>query len=117
MSLFQAWFGRTRLTPAILQDLLEGRHKLAHALERIAELERRVERLAVANAAMWSLLQQKAGLGEADLAAAIERSARATGPQPLEARPPRACTSCGRPVAFAQRICIYCGFEEAPPAA
>jgi len=102
---------------ATLRNSVEGAASGKQALrrtseqgERIAELERRIERLTLSGMAMWSLLCEKHGFSEADLLAKIEEidlgDGRADGR--VEQPKGRRCGECGRMVSKIHTICIYC---------
>lgn len=79
--------------------------KSAHAL-----LSDRIERLALASEAVWTLLQEKFGLSEDDLRARITEVDATDGQ--LDGRVRRApleCTACGRTSPRSWQHCMYCG--------
>jgi hypothetical protein len=92
----------------------EARSLAKDATERIQELERRVEHLTLACAAMWELLRDSGKLSEDDLAsqvAAIDaRDGKVDGTMGSRVA---VCTGCKKPLMRSQPRCIYCG-EPAP---
>jgi len=89
--------------------------RTAGSVERAAsETADRVETLVLLNMAMWSILEEKLGVTEAELAARVERIDLEDGR--LDGRhsaPPARCAACGRTVAARHRHCIYCGARSA----
>ncbi|MCE9634663.1 MAG: hypothetical protein K8T90_03070 [Planctomycetes bacterium] len=89
--------------------------KVARLDQRIAELERRVDRQALASQALWEILRERLGLTDAvifDKMTEIDlRDGVADGR--ISPRVSR-CAGCGRAVNSARPKCIYCG-KAAPP--
>ena len=80
------------------------------AQQRVKELEHRLERLALACSAMWSLLQTHTGLTDEQLQEKIKQIDAADGV--VDGRLGRAmlhCPGCGRSVSPRRGKCIYCG--------
>jgi len=76
---------------------------------RLAELERRVDLLALTTMATWSLIAGRLGLSDATLQAEMRRLDLADGVEDGKAGQPRTCPNCSRPVARRISRCIYCG--------
>ena len=77
-------------------------------------LEERLERLLLVNVALWSLLQEKTGLSEADLMQRVKLLDEMDGK--ADGRATRAkvapCHACGRPVPARRDKCPYCGAAQ-----
>jgi hypothetical protein len=81
--------------------------------ERVRLLEDSVARLALVNAAMWSLLKDRTGLTDAALTARVRDIDLRDGVEDGKITPDvRACPKCGRTLATRHRRCIYCGAER-----
>jgi hypothetical protein len=75
-------------------------------------LTRRIERLVLVNAALWTLIQRHLPLREADLSAMVAELDAQDGK--MDGRlggPPRPCPACGKPVAARSQRCCVCGAE------
>jgi hypothetical protein len=76
----------------------------------VEQLEQRVERLTLLNAALWELLRDKGKLTEADLVNKVQeidlRDGRADGKMRSA---PKVCGACGRTVSSRHQRCLYCG--------
>lgn len=82
----------------------------------VEQLEARVDSLTLTTMAMWSLLEEKVGLTEADLARRIEEIDLRDGQR--DGRISAAlseCPSCGRRMSARHRHCMYCGAEGLRP--
>lgn len=80
------------------------------ALQRVKQLEHRVERLALACSAMWSLLQTHSGLTDQQLHEKIAQIDATDGV--VDGRIGHAmvhCPNCGRTVSPRRGKCMYCG--------
>lgn len=81
----------------------------------LIETAERVDALVLLNMAMWSILEEKLGVTEAELVQRIERIDLEDGKlDGRRAPPPTVCGGCGRTVAGRHRHCIYCGGQLAP---
>ena len=81
--------------------------------ERVRMLEESVARLALVNAAMWSLLKDRTGLTDAALTARIRDIDLRDGVEDGKLTPVvQTCAQCGRTLAPRHRRCIYCGAER-----
>ena len=80
------------------------------AQTRVQDLERRVERLAILNQALWELLSEKFGLTEDELKAKAQevdlRDGMADGQMSASAV---RCPSCMRVCNARHKKCLYCG--------
>jgi hypothetical protein len=76
----------------------------------LADLNSRVERLALVTQALSELLTERASVSEADLLAKIDeidmRDGVRDGRAPIN---PRSCPKCGRPNTGHRTACLYCG--------
>ena len=80
--------------------------------EEFRELERRLERLAVVNKAMWTLLRSKLDLSDIDLRSMIVEIDAADGTVGgRSGRRTQVCSGCGRNLAMKQTRCQYCDTE------
>lgn len=77
--------------------------------QQFAELERRLDLLALTTMAAWSLVAGRLGLSDADLKAEMKRLDLSDGVADGKVNQPRHCPSCSRPVARRISRCIYCG--------
>ena len=79
--------------------------------EEFRELERRLERLAVVNKAMWTLLSTKLGLTDIELRSTILEVDAADGTVNGRSARTNVCAGCGRKLAARQVRCQYCNTE------
>ena len=76
-------------------------------------LPQRLDRLVLANMALWSLLQEKTGLTEQDLLDRVQQIDLADGQADGKARkPPAKCGECDRMMSPRHKRCLYCGAER-----
>lgn len=76
----------------------------------LQRLEDRVDRLALINMAMWSLLRDKTNLTEQDLMERVKLIDLLDGKEDGKAtRTVSKCTACNRPMHPRHQKCIYCG--------
>ncbi|MEM6756142.1 MAG: hypothetical protein AAF586_03175 [Planctomycetota bacterium] len=76
-------------------------------------VEDRLERLTLVCMAMWSLLQDKTNLTEADLLERVKLIDNIDGtPDGKATRGVRSCPKCHRTMSPRHRKCLYCGTEE-----
>lgn len=91
----------------------QARQDATQARETAVELERRLEKLALLTRAMWTLVQERTGVTEDDLARRATEidllDGRADGRASVRAS---MCTRCNRTVAARHPRCIYCGEER-----
>lgn len=82
----------------------------ARATEELASLNRRLDRLTLICHALWTLLQDKTGLREEDLAARVKMIDMLDGKQDGRRRPTVAqCPRCQRAIAARAQKCVFCG--------
>lgn len=95
------------------QDAAEARHAARDARETSRDVELRLEKLTLLCRAMWTLLQERTGLTEDELARRATEidllDGKADGRVSMRAS---MCTSCNRTVAARHTRCIYCGTEK-----
>jgi hypothetical protein len=87
-------------------------HKVERVSQNIEDIEERLDKLALLNYALWSLLQDKLGVSEAELLARVEELDLQDGK--LDGRISGGvvnCKDCDRPLSKRHRKCLYCGFE------
>jgi ribosomal protein S27AE len=79
-------------------------------IEELNRIEGRLDKLVLANAAMWSLLKDKAGLTEEDLLNRMQEIDLADGVADEKmTRTARECKNCGRMISKRHTTCMYCG--------
>lgn len=78
------------------------------------DVNRRLERLILVNAALWSLLQDKTGLTEQDLLDRVKLLDGMDGAADgkLARGPSSKCEQCGRTLNSRHNRCLYCGAER-----
>lgn len=87
-----------------------GASSAESAKSQVEELGAAVDRLTLANQAMWELLREKSGLSDADLASRVEEIDMRDGVRDGRvARSIANCPECGRPNRDGRQQCIYCG--------
>jgi hypothetical protein len=89
-----------------------GASSAESARSEVADLGATVDRLTLANQAMWELLREKHSLSDADLAARVEEIDMRDGVR--DGRVGRSvanCPQCGRPNRDGRRQCLYCGTD------
>lgn len=86
--------------------------KAENAVDLARRLDDRIDRLALINMALWSLLKERTGLTEEDLASRVQqldledgRADGKIGGQVVE------CPQCRRTLSQKHQRCLYCGFE------
>lgn len=101
-----------RYQPLAGSDATRAANQITNLDEEFRDLERRLERLALVNKAMWSLLRTKAGLTDVDLRSMILEIDAADGTIDGRIGPRlQVCTGCGRNLAAKQTRCQYCDTE------
>ena len=91
----------------------QGARQAERAEATVEELEERVDRLSLLSYALWSLLQERLGLSEAELQARVQELDLRDGK--LDGRVASGiidCPHCHRPLSQRHRRCLYCGFEK-----
>ena len=79
----------------------------------VAHLEDRLERLSLVCMAMWSLIQDKTKLTEADLLERVKMIDMMDGVEDGKAsRTIQKCHACNRTMSARHRKCLYCGAEK-----
>lgn len=91
----------------------DARRETGPTREEFFELERRLEKLSLLCRAMWTLVQERTGLTEEEIARrAVEidlLDGKADGKVSVKAS---MCASCNRTVAPRHARCLYCGAEK-----
>lgn len=102
--------GRINDAEATAQD---SSRQAAASHERVRQLEESLARLALLNAAMWSLLKDRTGLTDAALSARMRDIDLRDGVEDGKFTPSvQTCQKCNRTMAPRHRHCIYCGGER-----
>jgi hypothetical protein len=88
------------------------------ALRRVPTLEHQIDKLVLACMAMWSILQEKHGLSEADLVKRMQEIDLADGEADGKlGATPLVCRDCKRVVSVRFPRCVYCNSESLEPSA
>jgi hypothetical protein len=107
--LFWLWQQQNDINDARSQAQRSG-DRAAAAEQRVRDLERRVEHLALACMSMWSLLRDRSGLSDEQLRAQMQKIDEADGVADGRAGPTLIqCPACGRNVFARRGRCMYCG--------
>jgi hypothetical protein len=103
-------FGPSMMNFGAAQKATEATNRAESAEMRVRELEHRVERLALACNAMWSLMRSQSGLTDQQLQDKIKQmdTADGVGDGRLGHNLVQ-CPNCGRSVSPRRGKCIYCG--------
>ncbi|MEM6393047.1 MAG: hypothetical protein AAF797_09765 [Planctomycetota bacterium] len=93
------------------QSASSARSEARSAASSVRDMEQRLDRLLLVNVALWSLLQEKTGLTEADLMERVRMLDEMDGRADGKASGPKVspCHACGRPVPARRDKCPYCG--------
>jgi hypothetical protein len=96
-------------------DARRSQEKARGLEHEVAMLQQSVEKLALVNAAMWSLLQDKSGLKDDDLLNRMQAIDMQDGVADgrISSRKPPACAKCQRPMSRTHERCMYCGAYSA----
>lgn len=93
-------------------DLDAGRaqSQAADADRRARDTDARVQKLATICQAMWTLLQEKAGLNDEALIARVRELDLQDGvADDIATRGAEGCPKCARPLSLEHNRCLYCG--------
>ena len=105
---------RTSLSEAVEAGRAIGRTEalpagVACELEMLAE---RLDKLILINMAMWSLIQEKTGLTEEDLAGRMQEIDLKDGVADAKiTRTVKQCGNCGRTISKRHNKCLFCGSQ------
>jgi hypothetical protein len=95
------------------QTAQESSRKATDFQARVRELEDSVARLALVNAAMWSLLKGQMGLTDTALTARVRDIDLRDGVEDGKITPNvQNCQKCGRTMGPRHKRCLYCGGER-----
>lgn len=86
--------------------------KTESVAQNVEDLEERIDKLTLLNYALWSLLEEKIGLTEAELLDRVQELDLKDGK--LDGRVSSGvinCPHCNRPLSQRHRKCMYCGYE------
>jgi hypothetical protein len=86
-------------------------HQAERAGDRVGDVEERLDKMALLNLALWSLLKEKLGVTDAELTQRVEELDLKDGK--LDGRiqsAPISCPDCQRTLHQRHRRCLYCGF-------
>ena len=90
----------------------QSAHKAERVQQNLEDLQERIDKLALLNYALWSLLQEKLGVDESELLARVEELDLKDGK--LDGRMTGGvinCPHCQRPLSKRHRKCLYCSYE------
>ena len=91
----------------------ESGRKATDFQERVRILEDSIARLALVNAAMWSLLKDRTGLTDAALQNRVREIDLRDGVEDGKfTQSVQTCQKCGRTMAPRHKRCLYCGGER-----
>jgi hypothetical protein len=102
-------FGPTMIDFGASRQANEASSRANSAEQHVRELEHRVERLALACNAMWSLLRDQTGLTDPQLLEKIQQMDSADEVVNGRVKNLVQCPSCHRQVSPRKGKCIYCG--------
>lgn len=89
-----------------------GEQKAEDAIHLLHRLSDRVDRLTLINMALWSLLKERTGLSEEDLAQRIQEIDLADGQLDGKVRVQiQMCPHCQRTLSQKHNRCLFCGYE------
>jgi hypothetical protein len=89
-----------------------GLRQAERAGDRVGDVEERLDKMALLNLALWTLLREKLGVTDEELAKRVEELDLRDGK--LDGRvqgTPIDCPDCARPLHQRHRRCLYCGFS------
>lgn len=90
----------------------QSKSKTERVAQNVHELEARIDKLSLLNYALWSLLEEKVGLTEAELVARVQELDLKDGQ--LDGRIASGvikCPHCDRALSKRHLKCLYCGYE------
>lgn len=89
-----------------------GARRAEHLTDRVAELEQRVDRLALLSMALWTLVKKHEGWTDDELLQQVTALDLQDGKPDGHVRPAvTECPQCHRPVSQRHRKCLYCEYE------
>ena len=116
VSLFHGMYGYHAASQQARQAESAARRSESRAGEVVREmavLMERLDKLILINMAMWSLIKNRLGLSEEDLAKmAQEIDLRDGIPDGKVTRKGKKCAKCGRTLSVRHRKCLFCGSES-----
>lgn len=87
------------------------------ALSAVRQLEERVDRLALVNMALWTIISKELKITEEELLLRVQeidlRDGKLDGKLSAEVTD---CAACGRKISKKHNRCLYCGKESIPDA-
>ena len=87
--------------------------KATEVLRELRVVEERLEKLVLIHMAMWSLMQERTGASEEDLAQRVQEIDLADGVADGKiTRTAQKCAQCGRTISRRHRKCLFCGSED-----
>lgn len=106
---------QNRRIDAATQDAQRARQKSDQSGYRLDELQRRVDRLALASQALWELLREQTDLTDDQvMARMVDIDLRDGKRDGKIGRSVTACPACDRPANSSRTQCLYCGEELRP---
>ncbi len=89
-----------------------GARRTEYLADRVAELEQRVDRLALLSMALWTLVKKHEGWTDEELIQQVTALDLQDGDLDGHVRPAvTECPQCHRPVSQRHRKCLYCEYE------
>lgn len=96
-----------------VQDATTARRDATDALTEVKELHERMERMVLLNTAMWTLIREKLGITDSELADRVQELDLRDGQLDGKIGPESvACPKCRRRFAPKHRRCLYCGTQR-----
>jgi len=116
MGMFYGMYGYARAAQAAVDAGAAARRSESAAAEVLREMDvlaERVDKLILINMAMWSLVKDRLGFSEQDLAkTAQDIDLRDGVPDGKITRKGKKCARCGRTISLRHNRCLYCGSES-----
>jgi hypothetical protein len=93
-----------------------GEFKAQSAMDEVLRVEDRLNQLALVNMALWTLLKERTGLTEEELAQRVEEIDLSDGQLDGKVRGTVVqCPECGHNLSRKHNRCLYCGYEPETP--
>jgi hypothetical protein len=113
---FDSIFDQIRGIHEVAATAGRSESKADHAVEVARRIEARLDQLTLINMALWSLLKERTGLTEEDLARRMQEIDLSDGQLDGKVRVPvTSCPRCQRAVSRKHNRCLFCGGEPEVP--